>query len=77
MNEELRKFDSHVLRWNTEQNYLLREILAVRRETIIHKIEAYIYILRMFMLTSSLRVPGYKLLHPIFVSGCGLNQAIA
>lgn len=59
MNEELRRFDSHVLKWNTEQNYLLREILAVRRETIIHKIEAYIYILRMFMLTSSLRVPGY------------------
>ena len=39
--------------------------------------EVFIYVMRMFMLISSLRLVGYKYLDPIFVSICGLMQAIS
>lgn len=38
--------------------------------------EFFIYLMRMIMLIFSLKLVGHKLLHPIFVSICGLLQAI-
>ena len=38
--------------------------------------EFFIYLMRMIMLIFSLKLPGHKQLHPIFVSICGLLQAI-
>jgi len=50
-------------------------MIVVRHETAIYKVEASIYILRMVMLVSSLKITGYSYLHPIFVSLCGVMQA--
>jgi len=38
--------------------------------------EVFIYLMRMIMLIFSLRLKGHQHLHPIFVSICGLLQAI-
>jgi len=38
--------------------------------------EVFIYLMRMMMLIYSLHLVGHQRLHPIFVSICGLLQAI-
>lgn len=49
----------------------------MRREAIFNRVEAVIYIMRMIMLVSSLKLMGHSILNPIFVSGCGIIQAVA
>ena len=52
-------------------------MIIIRNETKMHRVEATINILRMFMLVSSLRIVGHHLLNPIFVSMCGVLQSSA
>lgn len=72
ISEKLKRFTDEVLRWNSEANVLVRNLIILRREAVFNKIEAMIYIMRMFMLVSSLKFVGHSLLNPIFVSGCGI-----
>jgi hypothetical protein len=62
--------DSHV-------HALVRKLIVTRRKTKFHLIEVFIYAMRMIMLISSLKLVGHKYLDPIFVSICGLLQAIS
>jgi len=66
-----------LLRWDSEANVLVRNLIILRREAIFSRVEALIYIMRFFMLVSSLKLVGHSILHPIFVSGCGIIQAVA
>lgn len=50
-------------------------MFKLRREVYFHKIEACIYIIRMLMLISSLKIKGHTYLHPIFVAACGVVQS--
>eukprot|EP00351_Strombidinopsis_sp_SopsisLIS2011_P000408 CAMPEP_0116875440 /NCGR_PEP_ID=MMETSP0463-20121206/7406_1 /TAXON_ID=181622 /ORGANISM="Strombidinopsis sp, Strain SopsisLIS2011" /LENGTH=101 /DNA_ID=CAMNT_0004521095 /DNA_START=932 /DNA_END=1237 /DNA_ORIENTATION=- len=61
---------------DTEWYVLVRDIIIVRRQKGFHVIEAIIYVLRMMLLISSLKLVGHDYLDPIFVSGCGLGQAL-
>jgi len=77
ISEKLQKFTEETLRWDSEANVLVRNLIILRREAIFNRVEALIYIMRMFMLVSSLKVVGHSILNPIFVSGCGIMQAFA
>ena len=54
----------------------MRKLILLRRKIRFHQIEFFIYLMRMIMLIYSLNLAGHKHLHPIFVSICGLLQAI-
>ena len=53
----------------------LRKIVILRRELRFICVEIFIYLMRMIMLIGNLKLVGHGLLHPIFVSICGLSQA--
>jgi hypothetical protein len=75
--EDLKHYIDEQIVWDTEAYVLCRELITTRNERRIHKVEASIYICRMLMLISSLRVRGHEYLNPIFISICGLTQASA
>ena len=77
LNEKLNKCNNTTIQWNSEANVLIRNIIGVRTETNLHLVDASINIMRMFMLVSSLKIPGHQYLDPIFVAICGLGQAFA
>lgn len=60
---------------NTEQYVLIRNLIIFRRAQVFAKVEAAIYLARMFLLTKGLKLPGHTYLQPIFISLCGLFQA--
>jgi hypothetical protein len=60
---------------DSEQYVLIRNLIILRRECRFYMIEASIYLLRFVLLTSSLKLIGHSVLHPIFVSFCGLAQS--
>lgn len=72
ISEKLKQFTDEILRWNSEANVLVRNLIILRREAIFSRVEALIYIMRMFMLVKSLKVFGHSILNPIFISGCGI-----
>mmetsp|Transcript_31961 Transcript_31961/g.23630 ORF Transcript_31961/g.23630 Transcript_31961/m.23630 type:complete len:90 (+) Transcript_31961:658-927(+) len=53
----------------------MRKLILIRRKIRFHKLEVLIYVMRMLMLVSSLKLVGHQVLNPIFVSLCGLAQA--
>lgn len=55
---------------------IMRNLILIRRKIRFHQIEVFIYMMRMIMLIFSLKLVGHSYLHPIFVSLCGLIQAI-
>ena len=75
ISQRLLQFDRNTISWDSEAYVLFRELIITRRERNYHKVEATIYICRMFMLISGLRVSGYTYLDPIFISMCGVAQA--
>ena len=60
---------------DTEQYVLVRELLILRRERVFNQVELLIYLARMMLLTSALRLPGSAWLRPVFVASCGLFQS--
>ncbi|CDW74045.1 transmembrane protein [Stylonychia lemnae] len=62
---------------NTQCCALLRKLIVIRRKIRFHQMEVFIYSMRMIMLISSLKLIGHRYLDPIFVSICGLLQAIS
>ncbi len=54
----------------------MRNLILIRRKIRFYQMELVIYLMRMIMLISSLKLVGHKYLDPIFVSICGLLQAI-
>jgi len=55
----------------------MRKVVLLRRKIRFHQMETFIYSMRMIMLISSLKLIGYRYLDPIFVSICGLLQAVS
>jgi hypothetical protein len=55
----------------------LRKILILRRELRFIRVEISIYLMRMILLIGNLKLVGHSYLNPIFVSICGLSQAVA
>lgn len=54
----------------------MRNLILIRRKINFHMMEVFIYSMRFIMLVYSLKLVGHSQLHPIFVSICGLMQAI-
>ena len=73
VHQDLKVFANKKISWDSEAYVLVREMIMTRREKRIHMVEASIYLLRYFMLTVALKLPGAKYLSPIFVSLCGLS----
>lgn len=69
---KLDQFRDEVLKWNSEANLYLRNLIILRRETFFNHIEVVIFLTRAVMLFYDLRVFQQRFLHPIFVSGCGI-----
>jgi uncharacterized membrane protein len=70
-------YEGQRIRPNTQCYVLMRKLIVIRRKIRFHQMEVFIYSLRMIMLISSLKLIGHKYLDPIFVSLCGLIQAIS
>ena len=70
--EKLREYFSNKVEAGKEWYVLMVNLILLRREIVFHHIEFFIYLARFCMLTSSLKLIGHNLLHPIFVSTCGL-----
>ena len=54
----------------------LRKLLILRREARFIRVEIFIYLMRMILLISNLKLVGHTYLGPILVSIAGLLQAI-
>jgi hypothetical protein len=74
--EELSRFQRQVIKSNRSCYVIMRKIILLRRKVRFHEIEFFIYLMRFIMLTYALRLAGHQHMHPIFVSICGLLQAI-
>lgn len=70
--EQLRKYRHEQVEPGKEWYVLMVNLILLRREIRFNCIEAIIYLCRFFLLTSSLKLIGHSLLHPIFVSFSGL-----
>jgi hypothetical protein len=76
LERELAEYDREVIKQKSTSYYLMRKLILIRRKIRFHQMEVFIYLMRMIMLIYSLKLAGHKILHPIFVSICGLLQAI-
>ena len=54
---------------------LVRELMILRRERSFHFCEFLIYMSRMVLLTTALKLPGAEWLRPVVVASCGLFQS--
>jgi hypothetical protein len=54
--EKLQKFSQETLKWNSEANLYLRNLIILRREILFHHIEAVVFLTRAIMLFYDLRV---------------------
>ena len=75
--EELSKYESQMIKSDRHSYVIMRNLILIRRKIRFHQMEVFIYLMRMIMLIFSLKLVGHKHLHPIFVSICGLLQAIS
>lgn len=76
ISQQLANFASNKpLNQYSEAYVSFRQLIIKRREMRFNQIEGAIYIMRMIMLVSSLRLIGHTYLDPIFVSFCGIMQA--
>lgn len=73
---KLRQYNDTLIEPDQEAYVLTRNLIILRRECRFYMIEFWIYLLRLIMLTSSLRLVGHSVMHPIFVSMCGLFMSI-
>lgn len=73
---KLRKYDEQKIAPDAECYVLIRNLIILRRECRFYMIEFWIYLLRFVLLTSSLRLVGHSVLHPIFVSLCGFVMSM-
>ena len=74
--EKLSHFTSQLITNNSKCYVYLRKLVILRREMRYIRIEIFIYLMRLIMLTSHLKLVGHSYLDPIFVSICGLLMAI-
>lgn len=77
MEKLLSLFEYQKIKPNAACYVLVRKIIVIRRKIRFHQMEVFIYSMRMIMLISSLKLVGHRYLDPIFVSICGLLQAIS
>jgi len=76
LRRKLEKYDSLIVSPADAECYdLTTKLILIRREARFHMVEVLIYMLRLIMLVSSLKLVGHDFLHPIFVSSCGLGQS--
>jgi hypothetical protein len=73
---KLRQYNERIIEPDSEWYVLTRNLIILRRECRFYMVEFWIYLLRFILLTSSLRLVGHSVLHPIFVSLCGLVMSI-
>lgn len=73
---KLRQYHDKLIEPDTEYYVLTRDLIIKRRECRFYMVEFTIYALRFVLLTSSLRLVGHKIMHPIFVSLCGLVMSM-
>lgn len=73
---QLIKYRGQMIKSNRHSYVIMRNLILIRRKIRFHQIEVFIYLMRMIMLVFALRLVGHQHLHPIFVSLCGLLQAI-
>ena len=69
---KLRQHNDKLIVPDAEWYVLTRNLIILRRECRFYVVELWIYVLRFVLLTSSLRLMGHSVLHPILVSFCGL-----
>jgi hypothetical protein len=74
---KLDEFEDLVIKKNHQSYVYLRKIVILRRELRFIWVEILIYSMRLILLTSNLKLVGHHLLDPIFVSCCGLLQAVS
>jgi hypothetical protein len=72
---KLRKYEDKLVEPDAEWYVLVRNLIILRRQCRFYMVEFTIYALRFVLLTSALRLVGHSVLHPIFVSLCGLFMA--
>ena len=65
-----------MIRRNKKCYVYLRKLVIHRREMRYIRIEIIIYLLRLILLTKSLKLYGHEMLDTIFVSGCALAMSI-
>ena len=70
-------YNGQVIKTQRNSFTLMRKLILIRRKIRFHQMEFFIYVMRMIMLIFSLSLVGHKYLDPIFVSICGLLQAIS
>jgi len=73
---KLRQYNDKLIVPDAEWYVLTRNLIIMRRECRFYMIEFWIYLLRFVLLTSSLKLVGHSVMHPIFVSFCGLVMSI-
>ena len=75
--EELELYKNQLIKSNRHSYVLMRNLIVIRRKIRFHQMEVFIYTMRMIMLVSALKLVGHRYLDPIFVSICGLLQAVS
>ena len=75
LEKKLAVFGDNKVDLDSEVHVLARNLILLRREIRFNFVEVLIYLSRMVLLTSSLKLIGHSQLHSIFVSGCGLFQS--
>ena len=73
---QLSLYERQIIKSNRHSYVLMRNLILIRRKIRFHMMEVFIYLMRFIMLIFALRLVGHQHLHPIFVSICGLLQAI-
>lgn len=69
---KLDNYSSQLIKSDRMCYALMRKLIVTRRKARFHKVEVFIYAMRMIMLLYNLEFPGARFLNPIFVSICGL-----
>ena len=75
LEKKLAVFGNNKVDLDSEVYVLARNLIILRREIRFNFVEVLIYLSRMVLLTSSLKLIGHSQLNSIFVSGCGLFQS--
>lgn len=74
--EKLMKYQDDLITHNSKSFVYLRKLVILKREMRYIRIEIFIYLMRLIMLTKHLKLTFHHILDPIFVSICGFMMAV-
>jgi len=77
LKQKLSAYNGRTVKPDTNGYAIMRQLILTMRKRRFQQIEIFIYSMRFIMLVSSLKLVGHRYLDPIFVSICGLLQAIS